>query len=102
MNVKFFKYQGTGNDFIIIDLRKFNIKINKETVRKICDRKYEEMCSTVRYHRTIGTCYGVRVSTRNTARNQNQNQIVAVLCGTTIYYRRSRAGRENTKNSRIE
>ena len=40
MNVKFFKYQGTGNDFIIIDLRKFNININKETVSKICDRKY--------------------------------------------------------------
>ena len=35
MNVKFFKYKGTGNDFIIIDLRKFNININKETVRKI-------------------------------------------------------------------
>ena len=40
MNVKFFKYQGTGNDFIIIDLRKLNININKETVKKICDRKY--------------------------------------------------------------
>ena len=41
MNIQFYKYQGTGNDFIILDNRKkeyFNL--NEEQVKKLCDRKF--------------------------------------------------------------
>jgi diaminopimelate epimerase len=39
--VEFYKYQGTGNDFIIIDDRKeyFNLE-NVRKVRNLCDRKF--------------------------------------------------------------
>jgi diaminopimelate epimerase len=40
MLVKFTKYQGTGNDFVIIDLTKDDFKFSKNQIKKICDRKY--------------------------------------------------------------
>jgi len=41
MEITFFKYQGTGNDFIIIDNRdlKFN-RENNSLVAKLCDRRF--------------------------------------------------------------
>ncbi len=41
MNTRFHKYQGTGNDFIIIDDRK-NIfpRENKSLIEKLCDRRF--------------------------------------------------------------
>ena len=41
MNLSFFKYQGTGNDFVIIDDREgsFNRK-NSDLVAKLCDRRF--------------------------------------------------------------
>ena len=40
MLVKFTKYQGTGNDFVIIDLTKDEFKFSVNQIKKICDRKY--------------------------------------------------------------
>ena len=38
--MKFFKYQATGNDFIIIDNTKKNIKLDSNEVERLCDRKF--------------------------------------------------------------
>lgn len=40
MEIEFFKYQGTGNDFIIIDNRNGNINLDEEQVKKLCDRRF--------------------------------------------------------------
>ena len=40
MLVKFNKYQGTGNDFVIIDLTKDDFKFSQNQIKKICDRNH--------------------------------------------------------------
>lgn len=41
MKIKFFKYQGTGNDFIIIDNRDFSYEgFSQEEIRFLCDRHF--------------------------------------------------------------
>ncbi len=41
MTVKFYKYQGTGNDFIIIDNRNYHINKTQATwVQRLCDRRF--------------------------------------------------------------
>jgi len=41
MTVKFEKYQGTGNDFIMIDNRIYDIRKNQTAlIRRLCDRKF--------------------------------------------------------------
>jgi len=41
MNVHFYKYQGTGNDFIIIDNRKLTFPItNTSIIKTLCDRRF--------------------------------------------------------------
>jgi diaminopimelate epimerase len=41
MRTEFFKYQGTGNDFVIIDNRNgHDLKLTTEQVKKLCDRKF--------------------------------------------------------------
>ena len=38
MNIVFYKYHGTGNDFIIIDNREEKIKFKKNQIFELCDR----------------------------------------------------------------
>lgn len=40
MHISFSKYQGTGNDFVIIDNRKGNIELSTEQIRLMCDRRF--------------------------------------------------------------
>ncbi|MBC8147958.1 MAG: diaminopimelate epimerase [Bacteroidetes bacterium] len=39
MKLEFFKYEGTGNDFIIIDNRSLCIKLKESDIAFLCDRK---------------------------------------------------------------
>ncbi len=40
MKIPFSKYQGTGNDFVIIDNRNDAVELNKEQVHSLCDRRF--------------------------------------------------------------
>jgi diaminopimelate epimerase len=40
MQISFDKYQGTGNDFILIDNRKKEIQLTREQVAFLCDRRF--------------------------------------------------------------
>ncbi len=40
MKIIFEKYHGTGNDFIVIDDRKGNIKLSKDNITSLCHRRY--------------------------------------------------------------
>jgi diaminopimelate epimerase len=40
MQLHFFKYQGTGNDFVIIDNRAGEIELTMAQVKHICDRRF--------------------------------------------------------------
>ncbi len=40
MNLQFFKYQGAGNDFVIIDNRDQPVRLSAQQIRDICDRHY--------------------------------------------------------------
>ncbi|MBS4042482.1 MAG: diaminopimelate epimerase [Chitinophagaceae bacterium] len=40
MTYQFYKYQGTGNDFIILDNRQKNIVLTEQQVNFLCDRKF--------------------------------------------------------------
>jgi len=40
MKITFYKYQGTGNDFIIIDNRKGDVRLPTKQINFLCDRKF--------------------------------------------------------------
>ena len=40
MKIAFHKYQGAGNDFVIIDNREKKVKLNQKEISKICDRHF--------------------------------------------------------------
>ncbi|HEY0656124.1 MAG TPA: diaminopimelate epimerase [Chryseosolibacter sp.] len=40
MKIHFFKYQATGNDFVVIDNRTSGYSFSKDQIERICDRKF--------------------------------------------------------------
>ncbi len=40
MAMKFYKYHGLGNDYIVIDPRETKISLDKPTIKLICDRNF--------------------------------------------------------------
>ncbi len=40
MKINFFKYEGSGNDFVIIDNRENKISIESLVIKNLCDRKF--------------------------------------------------------------
>jgi diaminopimelate epimerase len=40
MKITFYKYHGTGNDFVIIDNRKAEVEVTRKQVKFLCDRKF--------------------------------------------------------------
>ena len=40
MKIKFWKYQANGNDFVIVDNRKGEIKFTGEQIQRICNRNF--------------------------------------------------------------
>ena len=40
MTIKFYKFQGTGNDFIIIDDRDLAFKQDEQVIEKLCNRRF--------------------------------------------------------------
>ncbi len=40
MELSFYKYQGTGNDFILFDNRHAQINLSTEQINKLCDRRF--------------------------------------------------------------
>lgn len=41
MRIPFEKYHGTGNDFVLIDIRDHSIPEDVDTIAKICHRRYD-------------------------------------------------------------
>jgi len=40
MEYKFYKYHGLGNDYIVIDPQKTNVRLNSEIIKLICHRNF--------------------------------------------------------------
>ena len=40
MKINFYKYQGTGNDFIIIDQRNNLFELKTDQISELCDRRF--------------------------------------------------------------
>ena len=40
MKLQFYKYQGTGNDFILIDNRNKTVELSIEQIKQLCDRRF--------------------------------------------------------------
>ena len=39
MILHFYKYQGTGNDFIMIDNRALNLTFTQDNIKQLCNRR---------------------------------------------------------------
>ena len=40
MQINFYKYQGTGNDFILLDNRQDSVELSNKQILRLCDRRF--------------------------------------------------------------
>ena len=64
--IEFIKMHGLGNDFVIIDRRKNNVKINKDIIHKLSDRRTGAGCDQViTIDKNISSDYDARIQIFN-------------------------------------
>ena len=64
--IEFIKMHGLGNDFVIIDRRKNNVKINKDIIHKLSDRRTGAGCDQIiTIDKNISSDYDARIQIFN-------------------------------------
>jgi diaminopimelate epimerase len=60
--MKFYKYHGLGNDYIVINPAETNVSLTKEVIQLICNRNYGAGSDGILYGpEIIGDSYGLRI-----------------------------------------
>jgi len=74
MKLKFFKYHGTGNDFILIDNRNSLIELPPRQINRLCDRRFGVGADGLMYVNTSGD-YDFEM------KYYNSNGLEGTMCG---------------------
>jgi len=60
--MKFYKYHGLGNDYIVLNPKEVGIELTKENIKLICDRNYGIGSDGILYGpETIGDTFGLKI-----------------------------------------